>query len=49
MFIPHLIEMHRQGRFPFDRLIRHYAFDDINAAIHDSETGTTIKPIVRMA
>jgi aryl-alcohol dehydrogenase len=49
VFIPHLIAMQRQGRFPFDRLIRHYDFDDINAAIHDSETGATIKPVVRMA
>jgi aryl-alcohol dehydrogenase len=49
VFIPHLIEMHKQGRFPFDRLVRHYAFDDINAAIADSEAGRTIKPIVRMA
>ncbi|MEO8667069.1 MAG: NAD(P)-dependent alcohol dehydrogenase [Bauldia sp.] len=49
VFIPHLIEMHRQGRFPFDRLIRHYDFDDINAAIADSETGVAIKPVVRMA
>jgi aryl-alcohol dehydrogenase len=48
VFIPHLIEMHRQGRFPFDRLIRHYDFDDINAAIAASESGETIKPIVRM-
>ena len=48
VFIPHLIEMHRQGRFPFDRLIRHYDFDDINAAIHNSEVGDTIKPVVRM-
>lgn len=48
-FIPHLIEMHRQGKFPFDRMVRFYPFSEINAAIHDSETGKSIKPIVRIS
>ncbi len=48
VFIPALIALHAQGRFPFDRLIRHYDFADINAAISDSEAGRTVKPVVRM-
>jgi aryl-alcohol dehydrogenase len=48
VFIPVLIELHRQGRFPFDKLVTYYPFEKINEAIQDSETGTTIKPIVRM-
>jgi aryl-alcohol dehydrogenase len=47
-FIPMLIEFYRQGRFPFDRLIRHYDFADINQAIADSESGKTIKPVLRI-
>jgi aryl-alcohol dehydrogenase len=47
-FIPMLIEFYRQGRFPFDRLIKHYDFNDINQAIEDSETGVTIKPVLRI-
>ena len=47
-FIPALIELHRQGRFPFDRLVKVYDLADINQAAHDSETGKTIKPILRM-
>lgn len=47
-FIPMLIEFYRQGRFPFDRLIRHYDFADINQAIEDSESGKTIKPVLRI-
>ena len=31
-FIPQLIELYRQGRFPYDRLIKFYEFDDINTA-----------------
>jgi len=48
VFIPSLIELHRQGRFPFDKLVKFYPFEQINEAIRDSETGATIKPIVRM-
>jgi aryl-alcohol dehydrogenase len=47
-FIPTLIEFYRQGRFPFDRLIKHYDFADINQAIEDSESGKTIKPVLRI-
>ena len=47
-FIPTLIEFYRQGRFPFDRLIKHYDFADINQAIADSETGKTVKPVLRI-
>ncbi|MBP0590423.1 NAD(P)-dependent alcohol dehydrogenase [Paraburkholderia sp. LEh10] len=48
IFIPALIELFRQGRFPFDRLIRYYDFVDINQAIEDSESGRTIKPVLRI-
>jgi len=48
MFIPELIALWRQGRFPFDRLIRTYSFDQINDAAADSEKGTTLKPVLLM-
>ena len=48
VFIPMLIDLHRSGRFPFDKLVKFYQFDQINEAIHDSEIGAVIKPIVRM-
>lgn len=47
-FIPELIELHRAGRFPFDRLIKSYEFRDINRAIADSRRGSTIKPVLSM-
>lgn len=47
-FIPHLIELYRQGRFPFDRLVRFYDFEQINQAVEDAESGATIKPVIRM-
>jgi aryl-alcohol dehydrogenase len=49
VFIPALIDLYRTGRFPFDRLVRFYDFEHLNDAMHDSETGAAIKPIVRMS
>jgi aryl-alcohol dehydrogenase len=46
-FIPELIELYRQGRFPFDRLVKFYRFEDLNQAMADSESGVTIKPILK--
>ncbi len=48
VFIPRLIELYRQGRFPFDRLIRFYDLDQVNQAAEDSLTGITLKPVLRM-
>lgn len=47
-FVPQLIRLHREGRFPIDRLQRRYAFDDINDAARDAANGTTIKPVLVM-
>ncbi len=46
VFIPQLIELYRQGRFPFDKLVKFYPFDEINEAVLDSESGATLKPIL---
>ena len=48
LFIPHLVELHAQGRFPFDKLVKFYSLDQINQAAEDSEKGVTIKPVIRM-
>lgn len=48
VFIPSLVELYRQGRFPFDKLVKFYRLDQINEAAADSEKGITIKPIVRL-
>jgi aryl-alcohol dehydrogenase len=47
-FIPKLVDLYLQGRFPFDKLCKFYEFDDVNQAMADSERGVTIKPILRM-
>lgn len=48
LFIPLLIKHYVRGRFPFDKLVKFYNFDQINDAVRDSENGVAIKPILRM-
>ena len=48
LFIPELLEHYRAGRFPFDKLISFYDFDDINQAMSDSNGGKAIKAVLRM-
>jgi aryl-alcohol dehydrogenase len=48
LFIPKLIELYTQGRFPFDRLIKFYPFNDIEKAVEDMEKGLVIKPVLRL-
>lgn len=46
LFIPELIELWREGRFPFDKLIRRYPMAQINEAIAASESGEVLKPVL---
>ena len=46
LFIPTLLDLWKQNRFPFDEIITHYGFDEIHEAIHDAEAGNTIKPVL---
>jgi aryl-alcohol dehydrogenase len=48
LFIPKLIQLYQEGLFPFDRLIKFYAFGEINKAIADAKRGDTIKPVLRV-
>ncbi len=47
IFIPQLVELWRQGRFPFDRLVRYYPLSEINEAVRASEAGEVLKAIVQ--
>jgi aryl-alcohol dehydrogenase len=44
-FIPYLIDLHMSGRFPFDKLVTKYPFDQINQAIVDQAGGKVVKPV----
>ena len=47
VFIPRLVELYKQGRFPFDKLITFYKLEDINKAVEDTEQGKVIKAVLR--
>ena len=47
LFLPRLLELHGQGRFPYTDLISYYDFEDINEAVDDLELGRTIKAVLR--
>ncbi|HXY79720.1 MAG TPA: NAD(P)-dependent alcohol dehydrogenase [Candidatus Bathyarchaeia archaeon] len=44
-FIPRLIDLHMNGRFPFDKLVTKYPFEQINRAIEDQANGKVVKPV----
>lgn len=46
-FIPQLIAYHKAGRFPFDRLVEFFPFEDLVKAIDAGESGRVIKPVIR--
>lgn len=47
-FLPRLLELHRAGRFPVDRLLTYYPFEQINEAIADLRAGTVGKAVLRV-
>jgi len=49
VFIPYLVDKFMAGELPLDLLVRFYDFEEINKAVADSESGVTVKPILRMA
>lgn len=45
-FIPRLISLWQQGRFPVEKLTKQYSLRDINKAFNDSASGAVVKPVV---
>jgi aryl-alcohol dehydrogenase len=45
VFIPRMVELHRAGRFPFDKMVTRYPFEQINQAIADQAEGKVVKPV----
>ena len=48
VFLPRLVELWELGRFPVERLITTYDFEQINEAADDAEAGTVVKPVLLM-
>ena len=47
-FIPRLVELQKQGAFPYEKLVTTYDFSDINQALADMESGSVVKPVLVM-
>lgn len=48
-FIPKLVDLIVEGRFPLQKLVKFYDFKDIGLALEDQEHGRAVKPILRMS
>jgi aryl-alcohol dehydrogenase len=47
-FIPRLVDLFMEGRFPLDRLVTRYDLAEINRAAADATSGATIKPVLTL-
>jgi aryl-alcohol dehydrogenase len=47
--LPTLVDLHAQGRFPFDRLVQFFTLDEVNEAMAASARGEVLKPVLKMA
>jgi aryl-alcohol dehydrogenase len=46
VFIPRMIELYRQGKLPFDRLVKTYPLEKINQAVADQHAGKCVKVVL---
>jgi aryl-alcohol dehydrogenase len=47
-FIPRLVDLIMDGKFPIEKIIKFYEFAEINRAAKESAAGIAIKPVLRM-
>jgi aryl-alcohol dehydrogenase len=47
-FIPRLVDLLMDGKFPIKKMIKFYDFADINLAAKESSAGIAVKPVLRM-
>jgi aryl-alcohol dehydrogenase len=45
-FIPQLVELWRQGRFPIERLVTRFPLAEVNEAEQAAKAGSVIKPVL---
>ncbi|MBF7096845.1 NAD(P)-dependent alcohol dehydrogenase [Alkalibacter mobilis] len=48
LFIPKLVQLYKEKKFPFDKMVKFYEFKELNQAFDDSKNGKTVKPIIRL-
>jgi aryl-alcohol dehydrogenase len=45
-FIPYMLNLYKQGKFPFTKLITLYHLSEINQAVKDQHEGVCVKPVM---
>lgn len=45
-FIPEMVDLYMDGRFPFDQLCKTYPFEKINEAVAEHAQGLCVKPVL---
>ncbi len=46
---PPNVQLHKDGRFPFDKIITYYnSLEEINTAVADVSAGKVVKPVIVM-
>ncbi len=45
-FIPRLVQLHAEGRFPFDKMITKFPFSQVNEAIEAQHKGDVVKAVL---
>ncbi len=48
-FIPQMVKWYKEGRFPVDKLLTFYPFEEIQQALDDSHEGKIIKAVLRIS
>ena len=47
-FLVELLDYHVNGQFPYEKLIGYFDFSEINEAFHASESGSVVKPVLKI-
>lgn len=46
-YIPKLVQMYKEGKFPIDKISKVYSYKRMDEAIHAMHDGSVIKPIIQ--
>lgn len=44
--VPEMIQWWRDGKFPFDKLVKFFSADKVEEAIAEMASGATVKPVL---
>ena len=47
ILLPVMIDLYKNGKMPFDKMIKYYPFEKINEAVADAEAGKTLKAVLK--